>query len=210
MLEMQLGQNPLCCLLQSQLGAAQTERSLDGRNRAMVIAESLARLIAAIRITSILWWSYDIPPKNIEFGPHGPCVRCSAIWITRLAFVGVVFVSHGTAEWLARVDRVCRTLAIGDWRFCPSKMETETQVRWTEAGRWATNRCLKMQLTHPSLRECLVSTQISVVVGSLEHHKLKLPGKYLPYDFLIAGIICSSCWRHGWRSRLTDQALEVA
>ena len=42
----------------------------------------------------------------------------------RLAFVGVVFVPHGTAEWPARVVRVRRTLAIGDsiadWRFNPS------------------------------------------------------------------------------------------
>ena len=32
--------------------------SLDGRNRAIVIAESLARVIAAIRITSVCWRSY--------------------------------------------------------------------------------------------------------------------------------------------------------
>ena len=31
---------------------------LDGRNRDIVIAESLARVIAAIRIASVRWWSY--------------------------------------------------------------------------------------------------------------------------------------------------------
>ena len=36
---------------------------LDGRNRARVIAESLARVIAAIRITSVRWRSY-LPPKT--------------------------------------------------------------------------------------------------------------------------------------------------
>ena len=36
---------------------------LDGRNRAMVIAESLARVIAAIRITSVRWRSY-LPLKT--------------------------------------------------------------------------------------------------------------------------------------------------
>ena len=36
---------------------------LDGRNRARVIAESLARVIAAIRITSIRWCSY-LPLKT--------------------------------------------------------------------------------------------------------------------------------------------------
>ena len=36
---------------------------LDGRNRAIVIAESLARVIAAIRIASIRWQSY-LPRKH--------------------------------------------------------------------------------------------------------------------------------------------------
>ena len=38
-------------------------RGLDGRNRAIVIAESLARIIAAIRITSVRWRSY-LPLKT--------------------------------------------------------------------------------------------------------------------------------------------------
>ena len=37
--------------------------SLDGRNRAIVIAESLARVIAAIRIASVRWPSY-LPQKQ--------------------------------------------------------------------------------------------------------------------------------------------------
>ena len=76
---------------------------LDERNRARVIAESLARVIAAIQITSVRWRS-DLP-KNTKFGPRRPCVRCTAIRIARLAFVGVVFVPRGLAEWPAR-DRV--------------------------------------------------------------------------------------------------------
>ena len=36
---------------------------LDGRNRATVIAESLARVIAATRITGVRWRSY-LPPKH--------------------------------------------------------------------------------------------------------------------------------------------------
>ena len=35
--------------------------SLNGRNHAIVIAESLARMIAAIRITSARWWP---PPQT--------------------------------------------------------------------------------------------------------------------------------------------------
>ena len=38
-------------------------QTLDGRNRAIVIAESLARVIAAIRIASVRWRSY-LPPKH--------------------------------------------------------------------------------------------------------------------------------------------------
>ena len=38
--------------------------SLDGRNRAIVIAESLARVIAAIRIASVCWRSYLQGPLN--------------------------------------------------------------------------------------------------------------------------------------------------
>ena len=40
----------------------ETVGSLDGRNRATVIAESLARVIAAIRIASIRWRSH-LPRK---------------------------------------------------------------------------------------------------------------------------------------------------
>ena len=37
-----------------------------GRNHALVIAKSLARVIAAIRITSVLWRSYLLPkPQNV-------------------------------------------------------------------------------------------------------------------------------------------------
>ena len=76
-------------------------RSLDGRNRAIVIAESLARFIAAIRIASVRWRSLE----NTEISRHRPCARCAAIRIARLAFTRLTFVLHGTAEWLARVDR---------------------------------------------------------------------------------------------------------
>ena len=78
---------------------------LDGRNRAKVIAvvasendrndSNHQRALAVIS-----------PPKNTEFDPRRPCVRCAAIRIARLAFVGVVFVPRGPAEWPARVDHV--------------------------------------------------------------------------------------------------------
>ena len=97
-------------------------KTLDGRNRAIVIAASLARVIPAIRIASVRWRSYL--PENTEISPDSPCVRCAAIWIARFAFIRLTFVPHGIAEWLARVDRVRWTLAIDDWRFCPSKLKT--------------------------------------------------------------------------------------
>ena len=43
--------------------AEYTLHTLDGRNRAIVIAESLARVITAIRIASVRWPSY-LPPKH--------------------------------------------------------------------------------------------------------------------------------------------------
>ena len=78
--------------------------SLDGRNRAIVIAESLRE--SSPRFESLAFLGCHISPKNTEIGPRRPYVRCTAIQIARLAFVGVVFVPRGTAEWPARVDRV--------------------------------------------------------------------------------------------------------
>ena len=83
-----------------QKGQSKTE-NLDGRNRAIVIAESLERVVAAIRIASVRWRSYL--PRNTEISPHRPCVRCAAIGIARLAFSRLTFVLRGTAERLARV-----------------------------------------------------------------------------------------------------------
>ena len=88
--------------------------ALDGRNRAIVIAESLARVVVAIRIASVRWRSYLPPPQNTEISPQRPCARCAGIRVARLAFTRLTFVRRGTAEWLARVDRVRWTLAIGD------------------------------------------------------------------------------------------------
>ena len=78
---------------------------LDGRNRAIVITESLARFIAAIRVTSVPWRSY-LPLKThylVLLDPEFVALRFES---RDLAFVGVVFVPRGTAEWLARVDCV--------------------------------------------------------------------------------------------------------
>ena len=50
-------------------------------NRAIVIAESLERVIAAIRITSVR--GGHISPQNTEISPHRPCVRCAAMRIAR-------------------------------------------------------------------------------------------------------------------------------
>ena len=79
---------------------------LDGRNRAIVITESLARATAALRIASVRWRSYLPPKHRTEINPHRLCVRCDVIRIARLAFIRLTFVPRGTAEWLARVDRV--------------------------------------------------------------------------------------------------------
>ena len=69
------------------------------------IAESLARMIAAVRITSARWRSY-LPPPTTEISPHGACIRCAAARIARLAFIRATCVPCRTAKWPARVDRV--------------------------------------------------------------------------------------------------------
>ena len=86
--------------------------SLDGQNRVIVIAESLARAVPAIRITSAHWLSY-LPPTT-EIGPHRhrPCVCCVAIGIAPLAFTRITFVPRSIEEWPARVHR---GRAIGDF-----------------------------------------------------------------------------------------------
>ena len=99
-------------------------RSLDGRNHVIVIAESLARVIVTIRITSVHWRSY-LPP-NTEISPHRPCFLSAAVRIARLAFIRVTFVPCGIAELLARVDCVRWTLAIGDWRYGPAMIRRDS------------------------------------------------------------------------------------
>ena len=83
-------------------GQGQGGQSLDGRNRWIVIAEPLARVIAETLVTTCVGSQISPPQKNTEVGPHRPI---------RLAFV-----PHGIAEWPAKVDRVRCTLAIGDWQ----------------------------------------------------------------------------------------------
>ena len=76
--------------------------TLDVWNHAIVITESLARVIAAIRTASVRWRSH-LPP-NTKVGPSRPCLHCAAVRIARLAFVHAAFVPCGIAEWLLRVD----------------------------------------------------------------------------------------------------------
>ena len=89
---------------------------IDGQNSAIVIAESLARVIAAIRITSVCGWRSYLPPKH-RIGPHRPCVCCVAIRSVRLAFIRVTLfhmkvLRSGQRELIA----FAWTLAIGDCR----------------------------------------------------------------------------------------------
>ena len=81
---------------------------MDWQNRAIVIAELLARVIAAIRIASIHDIGSHMPPKHAQKLVFIILAFAAlrAIRITRLAFVGVTSVPRATAEWPARVDRV--------------------------------------------------------------------------------------------------------
>ena len=83
---------------------------LDERNRAIVIAESLARVIAAIRIASVLWRSY-LPPKHRIIGKpqtgsfvtgsfrQALATRSSS---ARQTFVSIVFVFAIARQTLAK------------------------------------------------------------------------------------------------------------
>ena len=75
----------------------------------------------SLQFESLAFVGHHISPRNTEISPHRSCLRCAAIRIAGLAFIRLTFVPRGTAEWSARVDRVRWTLAIGDWRFYPSK-----------------------------------------------------------------------------------------
>ena len=92
---------------------------IDGRNRAITIAESLARVIAAIRIASVRWRSYL--PQKTESSPHRPCVRCAAIRIARLAVHS--FNVRSTWSCGMACESWLRSLNASDWRlrFCRSK-----------------------------------------------------------------------------------------
>ena len=48
---------------------------------------------------------------NTEIGPHRPCVRCAAIWITRLVFIRITFVPRVTS-----CENWPRSLNASDWR----------------------------------------------------------------------------------------------
>ena len=91
---------------------------LDGRNRTIVVAESLARVLVAIGIASVCWRSY-LPPKTQKLVLTDPAFVVLRFGIARLAFTRLTFVPRGIAEWHARVDRVRWTLAIGNWWLCP-------------------------------------------------------------------------------------------
>ena len=103
-------------------------QNLYGRNRAIVIAESLARVIAAMRITSVRRRSC-LSPKHTETSPHRPCVRCPAIRIARLALIRVTFAlcetQNGLREMTAFAE--CWRLAIGDWRFAHLRVGSSSE-----------------------------------------------------------------------------------
>ena len=79
------------------------------------------QLELSLRFESLAFFGGHISPQmqRLVLTDH---VRCAAIRIARLAFFFFFsFVPRGIVEWLARVDSGRWTLAIGDWRFCPSK-----------------------------------------------------------------------------------------
>ena len=77
------------CYSYSDRNCLELFRALDGQNRAIVIAESLARVIAAIEITSVRWRSY-LPPKRQKLvltDPASVVLRFEAEWPARVDYV---------------------------------------------------------------------------------------------------------------------------
>ena len=125
---------------------------LDERHRERVIAESLARVIAAIRIASVRWRSYISPKPWNESSQTLRSSRCDSDRAIGVHSCSIL--STWTAECLARVDRVRWTLAIGDWRFRPSKFAGEI---WnSDFGMMRLGYCgnkRKIRLGHPQVTQ---------------------------------------------------------
>ena len=93
-----------------------TLQCLDGRNRAIVIAEALARVIAAIRITSVRWRSY-LPLKTqnlVLVDPAFVALRFESLdWRSLVQYSFHVELQNGLRELTAFAERW--RLAVGDF-----------------------------------------------------------------------------------------------
>ena len=66
------------------------------------------------KLVKKMYWQYHslevvgghLSPHNTEMGAHRLCVRCAAILNRAIGIHSCNIRPHGTAEWLARVDRV--------------------------------------------------------------------------------------------------------
>ena len=79
---------------------------LHGRNRSIVIAESLARVIAAIRIASVRWRSYLPPKQRIWSSQTLRSLCCGLNRAIGVRSFNIRSTWNKSAEWLARADRV--------------------------------------------------------------------------------------------------------
>ena len=93
-------------------------------------------------------------PKNTEFGPHRPCVLCTAIWIARLAFVGVVFVVISMSRAknsLPIVPGQFLSLSYPLWN-CPLNCPSNCPLKWFKPWKyaiWGQKLSLKLSLEYP-------------------------------------------------------------
>ena len=157
-------------------------QSLDGRNRAIVIAQSLARVIAAIQIASVRWRSY-LPPNHRDWSSQSLRSLCCdsnrAIGVRSFSCF-LAFVPRGTAVWLERVDCVRWELAIGNWRFCPSKMQSKIHYSMNISD---------IQLLLSVLRQFFAVALALFCMGSFSSVHLQLPKLW---EWLI---LCGCCFR---------------
>ena len=158
--------------------------SLDGRNRAIVIAESLARVIAAIRTTSVRWRSC-LPPKHRD---------CSSQTLRSLCFdldcaIGVRSCIIGS-RWNCRMacESWQRSLNASYWQFCPSKLSRsqDPNVQGKHLHRNSNSLLGELTICYVSLSEVLFNVgSIYSVCGNIGN---------LLADCLSFGIGCALSW----------------
>ena len=109
------------CVCAGQIGRQrERERETDQYVLLYMNVKANTALIATIRITSVRWRSYL--PKTQKLVLIDPAFAVPRFESRNWVFIRATFVPRAIVERLAGVDCVPQMLAIGGWRFHPSKI----------------------------------------------------------------------------------------